>query len=314
MRWRVAGAVGAAVLGLVVVAGAFEALAQPALRQAQGSSVAAAANRAADQEAMGEAAAMERLAGIPATLVVVDPADGRVVHRFDPERAAERTPPCSTFKIPNALISLGAGAVTVEDNAIPRDREAVPAQEWWPAHWDEDQDLRSAIHYSVVWYFQELARRVGAETMQRRLDEIGYGNRDISGGLDRFWLSSSLAISADEQAAFLVRLVNGELPFDPAHVAYVHDALRLDADGEPGAAGSWALYGKTGACNLSEDAETWVGWLVGWVEGAGGDPAARRVYAFRVEADSYDELKRRRDVVRPVLVALGVLPAATDSN
>ena len=43
MRWGVAGAGAAVVLSLVVVAGAFEVLAEPALRQAQGSSVEGAA-------------------------------------------------------------------------------------------------------------------------------------------------------------------------------------------------------------------------------------------------------------------------------
>jgi beta-lactamase class D len=226
-------------------------------------------------------------------------------------------PPCSTFKIPNALISLDVGAVTVDDNFIRRDRDAVPAQDWWPQRWDEDHDLTSAIRNSVLWYFQELARRVGGEEMQRQLDRLGYGNRDVSGGIDRFWLSSSLRISADEQVAFLSRLVRGELPFDPAHVAFVRRALQLDGGGGEGGGGegddAWALFGKTGSCELPDG--DWVGWLVGWVErppaeiGSSGSAARRVVYAFNVSAPSYREMTALRTaLVRPSLADLGLLP------
>ncbi|HEX2163340.1 MAG TPA: hypothetical protein VHM02_05275, partial [Thermoanaerobaculia bacterium] len=67
---------------------------------------------AAPAEAPAELAAL-----LPpeASMVVLDPAAGRHV-RLHPEQAARPLPPCSTFKIPNTLISLGAGAVTVEDS------------------------------------------------------------------------------------------------------------------------------------------------------------------------------------------------------
>jgi beta-lactamase class D len=36
--------------------------------------------------------------------------------------------------------------------------------------------------------------------------KISYGNQDISGGIDQFWLSSSLKISPKEQADFMEAL------------------------------------------------------------------------------------------------------------
>ena len=53
----------------------------------------------------------------------------------------------------------------------------------------------------------------GAEKMQDHLNRINYGNRDISGGIDTFWLDSSLKISALEQIEFMERLVKETLPF-----------------------------------------------------------------------------------------------------
>jgi beta-lactamase class D len=52
--------------------------------------------------------------------------------------------------------------------------------------WNRDHTLASAIRFSVVWYFQEIARRIGAARMQRYVDAFQYGNRDLSGGVDRF--------------------------------------------------------------------------------------------------------------------------------
>ena len=60
----------------------------------------------------------------------------------------------------------------------------------------------SLIHICV-------ATGIGEERMQRGLDRIGYGNRDISGGLTRFWLQSSLKISPREQVGLLRALFNG---------------------------------------------------------------------------------------------------------
>lgn len=240
----------------------------------------------------------------PAVLVVVDAADGSTLVRTG-EAAAQRQPPCSTFKIVNALIALRAGAVPAGDGLLRRDRRRDPAGKDWPASWDRDHDLESAIRNSVLWYFQELARRVGLETYRRTLAEIGYGNGDLSGGVDRFWLSSSLEISADEQAHLLARLVRGELPFEADHVERVRRALLLDSgsvDGTP-----WAWYGKTGTCRPGDGSEDrWLGWLVGWVEG----PRGTHAYAFLGGGDDFRRLYRERPGrVREALAEHGLLPA-----
>ncbi|HMB54672.1 MAG TPA: penicillin-binding transpeptidase domain-containing protein, partial [Thermoanaerobaculia bacterium] len=172
------------------------------------------------------AAAEAQLTPHGATLVVRDAASDAVLVRVDPARAAERQPPCSTFKIPNTLISLTAGAVTLDDNHLRRDRETTPTEDWWPKSWDRDHDLQSALESSALWYFQELARRVGIEEMQRQVDRLNYGNRDLSGGVDRFWLSSSLTISADEQTEFLGRLVRGEYGFAAADLVALKEGIR----------------------------------------------------------------------------------------
>jgi len=69
--------------------------------------------------------------------------------------------------------------------------------------WNQDQDMKSAIGNSTVWFYQELARRIGQERMQHYLELARYGNRDMSGGIDQFWLEGGLTITPKEQIAFL---------------------------------------------------------------------------------------------------------------
>ncbi len=161
--------------------------------------------------------------------------------------------PCSTFKIPHALIGLETGAVTGPDHVKRWDgtrhqRRAA----------NQDHDLASAIRDSIVWYFQSVATDIGAERMQRWLDRLDYGNRDISAGMDRFWLNTSLTVTAFEQLDLLRRLQRNELPFRTGHQQAVKRML-LQADAPlPG-----MIFGKTGSCRGAEFDH---GWFVGWWE------------------------------------------------
>src|SRR5687768_11067404 len=123
-------------------------------------------------------------------------------------RADIRYPPCSTFKIPNTLISLETKVAP--DTALPI---AYDPQRDGEQHgpWSRDQDLASAFRNSAAWYYREIARRVGAERMRERVNRFDYGNKAITPAVDRFWLGGDLAISAKEQVAFLQRMNGGLL-------------------------------------------------------------------------------------------------------
>src|SRR5262245_1865034 len=136
--------------------------------------------------------------------------------RYNEQRCRRRFSPFSTFKIPNSLIGLETGVIKDAEFVIPWDRVKYPPQENWNvepfSHWGQDHTLRTAIKYSVVWYYRELATRVGSARMKDNLEKLRYGNRDISGGIDRFWLNSSLRISPDEEVEFLKALYLEKLP------------------------------------------------------------------------------------------------------
>nr|ALG03675.1 beta-lactamase [uncultured bacterium] len=74
--------------------------------------------------------------------------------------------PASTFKICNSLIGLETGVIKDENFVIPWD--SVTRQN---PNWNTDHDLQTAFKNSTVWYYQELARRVGGQQMKYWLDK-----------------------------------------------------------------------------------------------------------------------------------------------
>jgi beta-lactamase class D len=229
--------------------------------------------------------------GFRSAFVLRDVAADRTV-RHDPARAAARTAPCSTFKIPNSLIGLETGVVPDASFVLKWDGVRRPREEW-----NRDHDLRTAMKHSVVWYYQELARRVGPARMQKWVSALRYGNEDISGGIDRFWLGSSLRISPDEQVDFLARLHAGALPASARSLAIVKEILVQDPPG-PGL----VYRGKTGSCQDPGAADPH-GWWVGSVEKEG------RLFLFAalIEGPGASGMVCR-PMAEKALAALGVLP------
>ncbi len=178
--------------------------------------------------------------------------DVTLVH--NPELCHEPLAPCSTFKMPNALIGLDTGVIPDADFVIPWDgtqhsREVL----------NRDHNLRSAVRSSVVWYFQELARRVGEERMREYVSKLGYGNADTSGGLTEFWLSSSLELTAFDQITFLAGLHRATLPVSKRSMEILRDILVIEET-----AGA-TLRGKTGSCLDDTGDCCGHGWFVGSV-------------------------------------------------
>ena len=182
---------------------------------------------AADISVRDEFAA--HFAGFTGTFVMYDPAGDKYIVYNEPQ-SKKRLSPCSTFKIYNSLIGLETGVLDQED--VYTLFKWNGTQYSFP-YWNHDHTLASATRESVVWYFQELAARIGPERMQEYIDKIGYGNKDISGGLTTFWLGSSLQISALEQVDLLNKLYSGQLPFSAANTAILQKNITLSEDAAP---------------------------------------------------------------------------------
>jgi beta-lactamase class D len=229
--------------------------------------------------------------GFRGTVVVYDVRRNhyRAVH---PELATARRIPASTFKIANALIALDVGVVRDEYTVIPWD-SVIRGRD----RLNRDLDLVTAFRLSAVPHFQEIARRIGEDRMQQYLHRLHYGNENLGGGIDRFWLTGDLRICALEQIAFLRRLYQDSLPVSRRAMADVRDMMEMERTP------SLILRGKTGWAQLPNHHE--VGWWVGWVE-RGRDTF---IFASMIEADSPGSSfgAARTGLAREVLRRLGIL-------
>jgi beta-lactamase class D len=116
--------------------------------------------------------------------------------------------PASTFKIINSLIGLQTGIITNDSMVIKWDGVQRSI-----ADWNKDLSMYQAFRVSAVPYYQEVARRIGKDTMQRWLDSLAYGTKKIKSDIDTFWLDNSLKITPDEQLGVVKRLYFNQLPF-----------------------------------------------------------------------------------------------------
>ena len=143
------------------------------------------------------------------------------------------------------------------------------------------------------WYFQELA--VGPERMQEYIDKIGYGNKDISGGLTTFWLGSSLQISALEQVDLLQQAIFRATAVLSREYRDSAKNITLSEDG------GTKLMGKTGSALVTKSGFQ------------GGSSAVinkgRPVLCLRHEHRSRGRRQRRqaREITKSILKEMGIL-------
>ena len=77
--------------------------------------------------------------------------------------------PASTFKIPNTLIALETGVLRDENTVLKWNGE-----QHWNENWNKDLTLKEAFHASCVPCYQEIARKIGVERMNKYLKSFDY--------------------------------------------------------------------------------------------------------------------------------------------
>jgi beta-lactamase class D len=160
--------------------------------------------------------------------------------------------PASTFKIVNSLIGLQTGVISSDTMVIKWDGKTRRPE------WDKDLTMYNAFRVSAVPYYQEVARRIGKDVMQKWLDSLSYGTKKITGPIDSFWLDNSLKISPDEQLGLVKRLYFNQLPFHRFNQEIVKKAMLFEDKPE------YKLSYKTG-WGTKENGNP-LGWIVGYIE------------------------------------------------
>lgn len=191
--------------------------------------------------------------------------------------------PASTFKIPHSLFGLDAGVLKDAGTMFPWDGVKRPIEVW-----NQDHTLASAMRYSVVPYYEELARRLGMLRESVYLGRIHYGNSapwsgrapaSVDAGdlvYSPFWIGGSLRITPEQQLRFLDQFFAFELPFANEHIALVQQIMKQEK-GSVQRGGTRVpfgvrtpdavLYAKTGSNDTNDEHMGGnVRWLVGRVE------------------------------------------------
>lgn len=198
--------------------------------------------------------------------------------------------PASTFKIVNSLIGLQTGRIVNDSMIIKWDgvQRSVDA-------WNQDLSMYRAFRVSSVPYFQEVARRIGHDTMQFWLDSLKYGSRKITGPIDSFWLNNTIKITPDEQLGLVKRLYFHQLPFYKTYQETVKTAMLMENKT------TYRLGYKTGWG--SKENGNPLGWVVGWIE------ENNHPYFFVLNIESsnpdYDMFTGRMKLLKDLLKELG---------
>ncbi len=210
----------------------------------------------------------------------------------DNNRSGQAFLPASTFKIPNSLIALETGVVEDPDKDVFRWDGVKRGIEGW----NRDHTLRSAIAASAVPVYQEVARRIGVERMQKYVDLFEYGNRNIGGGIDQFWLTGDLRIDPIQQIDFVDRLRRGVLPVSKRSQELVRDILPVTK------AGDATIRAKSGLLG-AELGRPSLGWLVGWAEKG----SMQTVFAFNMDIREPRHVADRMKVAQQCLTDIGAI-------
>ncbi|ARV59985.1 class D beta-lactamase [Nostocales cyanobacterium HT-58-2] len=199
--------------------------------------------------------------------------------------------PGSTFKILNALVALETGVIRDDVSVLTWDgiKRKFDA-------WNKDTNLRQGFKDSTIWFYQVLARKAGHEQMQKFINQVGYGNRQIGTpeNIDRFWLEGPLQITPKQEIEFLQKLYRKDLPFSQRTLDLVKDIMVFERTP------NYVLRGKTG---WVDSVSPEIGWFVGYLE------QNKNVYFFatNIDMEGADAAASRIEITRRSLKELGLL-------
>jgi beta-lactamase class D len=200
--------------------------------------------------------------------------------------------PASTFKIVNSLIGLQTAKFVNDSMIIKWDGKVRERPEW-----NQDLSMYRAFRVSAVPYYQEVARRIGKDTMQFWLDSLKYGSKKIQSAIDTFWMDNTLKITPDEQLGLVTKLYFNQLPFYKLNQEIVKKAMLYEDKPE------YKLSYKTG-WGFKPDGKS-LGWVVGYIE------ENRHPYFFVLNIETADKSidfpTVRMKILKDILAHLGFM-------
>lgn len=169
------------------------------------------------------------------------------------EWAKKGSLPASTFKITNSIIALETEVVENDSTIFKWNGEQRRLRRW-----EQDLTFKDAFHFSCVPCYQEIARNIGAKSMNKYLTKLDYGNMKVdSANIDLFWLEGESQINQFQQIDFLKRFYYSKLPI-AERTEMIMKRMMIVEENE-----AYKLSGKTGWSIRNGNNN---GWFVGYLE------------------------------------------------
>lgn len=223
--------------------------------------------------------------------MIVSSQDDQIIYVCDSERAHTRLSPASTFKIANSIIAIEKGVLNDQYEVIKWD-----GQKRFLDAWNQDQNLKSAFQSSCVWFYQELAKRIGRQEYATSLKALNYGNGLIGDDITTFWLEGGgdLSITPFEQIDFLKGIYHQRFPISKRTYAILEEIMLEEEVSD------YKIYSKTGAAT-----KDWVGhgWYIGYVT------VKNNTWFFvtNIKINKIDDLPKRKAVTIALLKKKGII-------
>lgn len=126
-----------------------------------------------------------------------------------------------------------------------------------PVSPDETYDVYRTLiglDLELIQAIDEEVPSIGEEDLAAFMEELNYGNKDVSGPRDSYWLQSSLIITPVQQVDLLRRLYIKVLPFSETSQIQMKERLFIENYGFS------KLYGKVSSSSTGN------AWFIGFVE------------------------------------------------
>lgn len=218
------------------------------------------------------------------------------------KRCQQRLPPCSTFKVPLAVMAFDSGVLKDENQVLRWDGKINEREVA-----NHDQNAKTWMKDSIVWFSQRLTPQIGEKKLKEYLHAFHYGNEDMSAGITQAWLvrpdaaGPSLKISAYEQAEFMKALWLGALPASKQAIAMTRDITYLETSSK-----GFRLSGKTGS-NYYNSGKRRLGWFIAHADNGEKEYIAVTNFSDLVDSmeSSYGGVKAK-EITKKILSDLGL--------
>lgn len=159
------------------------------------------------------------LPGKKVCLILADLEEG-ILAKVGSKACSETAPAMYVFQPVLALAALESGSLKDAHSHSVWDKTKYPY-----IRWQKDQNLKSALENSSVWYFENLWKDLGAGKLKAWLSKVGLPNSVSSDPNRTFWMDGGYVWTAEEFFLFLGKLFSKDLEVRSKNVGTILEGL-----------------------------------------------------------------------------------------